>query len=311
MSIDQEESWMNLSGTEKELSAIGEPIIGRIFFATDERTLDQNDVDVLHGLAYYMKAYLARAEGPRLRPFTMGFIGWADYRGAAAYNMRLSQERADMVRAYFDEEFKGRGSTPHWRHHYNSISHGAGEGKARGSQIAQDRRVDITSNRKFKQIVEFEDRQIQGRVNDKTLSRIFQFRVRLGYQVGIPIFEVGVQVFFVEIRNPRNGRTIQLKFMGQGGGIGLPVGASLPSDWQQVDVGSFMEVDDFEGRGEITNASGGFDSSTIFGFYGPNDYGRTPEYQRLRDEPVKITTGGVDLSLGVGGATGYWERFQG
>ena len=59
-----------------------------------------------------------------------------------------------MVRAYFDEEFKGRGSTPHWRHHYNSISHGAGEGKARGSQIAQDRRVDITSNRKFKQIVD-------------------------------------------------------------------------------------------------------------------------------------------------------------
>jgi hypothetical protein len=309
MSIDQKESWFNLSGSETEKSLTGGPIIGQIFFATDERVLDQNDVDVLHGMASYMKAYLGGAEGPFMRSFTMGFIGWADYRGASAYNTRLSERRAEVVRAFFDNEFKGRGSTPFWFHHYNSVALGAGEGKMRGASIARDRRVDITSSRTFKQIVEFEDRKIQERVKDTNLSRNFLFRVVFGYQIDV-VPGLSFSATRVEIQNPKNGKTIKLKMLGLGTGVGLPVGISKPSDWQPVDVGVHMTVDDFEGRGEITSASGGFDSATIYGFYGPNDYGRTPEYQRLRDKPVEIKATGADLSLGVGGVPGFWQRYE-
>ena len=71
-----------------------------------------------------------------------------------------------------------------------------------------------------------------------------------------------------------------------------------------------MEVDDFEGRGEIISVSGGVDSGTIYSFYGPNDYGRTPEYQRLLDKSVDIKANGPDLSVGVGSVPGFWERYE-
>jgi outer membrane protein OmpA-like peptidoglycan-associated protein len=309
MPIDQDESWMNLSGSETRKSATGDRIIGQIFFATAERNLDQNDVDVLDGLARYMKAFLASTEGPYLHPFTIGFIGWADFRGAASYNQRLSQERADMVRAYFDDQFTGSGGTLYWRGRYNAISQGLGEGKARGSEIAQDRRVDITSNRRFKQVVEFEEKKIQGRISDTSLSRIFEFRVVFGYQIDV-VPGLSFAATRIELRNPRSGKRIKLKMLGLGAGVGLPVGVSKPSDWQQVDVGVYMEVDDFEGRGEIISASGGVDSGTIYSFYGPNDYGRTPEYQRLLDKSVDIKANGPDLSVGVGSVPGFWERYE-
>lgn len=300
---------MNLSGSDTEKSATGDPIIGQIFFATAERSLDQDDVDVLDGLARYMKAYLGSTEGPYLHAFTIGFVGWADYRGAAGYNQRLSQERADMVRDFFDDQFIGRGGSLYWRGRYNSISQGLGEGKARGSAIAHDRRVDVTSNRRFKQLVEFEEKKIQGRVSDTNLSRIFEFRVVFGYQIDV-VPGLSFAATRIELRNPRSGKSIKLKMLGLGAGAGLPVGVSQPSAWQQVDVGVYMEVDDFEGRGDIVSVSAGVASGTIYSFYGPNDYGRTPEYQRLRDKPVDIKANGPGLSVGFGSVPGFWERYE-
>lgn len=308
MALDQNESWMNLNGGS-EKSITGDAIIGQIFFATNETNLDVSDLDVLDGLAHYMKQHIASAEGPFAGAFKIGFIGWADHRGAAAYNSRLSEARAKMVRAYFDSQFIGAGGTSYWRQRYSSLQHGAGEGKARGAVLAQDRRVDITSSRKFKQRIEFGDTPVKGRVKDTTLSRIFRFRVIFGYQLDV-VPGVSFGATRIEIQNPRNGKTIKLKLMSAGGGVGLPIGISKPGEWEQVDVGYFMEVTDFEGRGEIVSASGGFDSSTQYCFFGPNDYGRTPEHQRSADEPIIIKQSGPDLSVGVGSMPGFWERYE-
>jgi hypothetical protein len=115
MAIDQGESWVNLAGNGQLEPATKMPIVGQIFFRTDESSLDSDDLDAIESIAVGLKRFLGRTYGPHLQPFKLGFIGYADYRGAAAYNSKLSQRRADMVREEVDDHFLGSHSTFYWR----------------------------------------------------------------------------------------------------------------------------------------------------------------------------------------------------
>ena len=56
MAIDQQSSWFNPSGTPEYPN-----LVGQIFFATDERQLDTQDLHTIESLANAMKDSL----GPR------------------------------------------------------------------------------------------------------------------------------------------------------------------------------------------------------------------------------------------------------
>jgi outer membrane protein OmpA-like peptidoglycan-associated protein len=299
MAIDQMSSWFNPSGTPEFPN-----LIGQIFFATDDQHLDGEDRLVIEQLANAIKKSLGR-EGAYLRPFGLLYKGWADYRGAAGYNLALSKRRADSVKQAFDEFFVGKLGTPFWRQVYNAESMGAGEGKARGSGIAGDRRVDILSTRKMKWRIDFDEVDVKGELKDKDLSRRFKIRMVGGFSGGLGPIPLTVYLLKVDLWNPRNGKRRRLRFDSVGGGFGLPVGFSRTGDWQDLDAGSFMDVDDFEGRANITSASGGVESSTIVTFYGPADYGRTEKLHKVIDRPVVAKFSGWDLNLGVGGADGF------
>ena len=102
----------------------------------------------------------------------------------------------------------------------------------------------------------------------------------------------------------------RLRFDSLGGGFGLPIGFSRSGDWQDLDPGYFMDVDDFEGRTAITSASGLVDSSTIIEFWGPVDYGRTEKLNRAIQRPVEVRFSGWDLNIGVGKTEGFWTMMD-
>ena len=159
-----------------------------------------------------------------MKPFGILYKGWADYRGAAAYNQTLSQERADRVKEAFDEFFLGRLGTPFWRERYMSQAIGAGEGKARGRDLSGDRPVDILTTRKMKWRIDFKGVKMKGEVKDKDLSRSFKIRMVGGFSGGLGPVPITVNMLKVDLWNLRNAKRRRLRFDSLGGGFGLPIG---------------------------------------------------------------------------------------
>lgn len=304
--LDQGESWVNLAGGGEIDPVTKKAVIGQIFFKTDEHALDASDREAVQYLAIGMKQYLSAAEGPYLKPFALGFVGWADYRGAAAYNTRLSERRALIVKDAFDEHFTGALSTPYWRQRYVSASEGAGEGKERDrSRLYRDRRVNIVSNRTFRPRMNFPPTEIRMRPRNAELSREFEIRTRIGGSAGIG--PIGVGVLMIEIRNRRTGKTIKLSFAGAGGSAGFRFGANRPTEFERFETPYYLELIDFVGRGRITGVSAGVDGVTDLQFLGPVTNGRAPRTDILLEKPLLVRTKGWDLNVGVGGVEGLWE----
>jgi hypothetical protein len=252
-----------------------------------------------------MKRYFASTWGEGLKPFTIGFVGWADYRGAAAYNTKLSERRAVMVKEAFDEHFLGPLSTPFWRQRYSSILHGAGEGKERNAlSLHKDRRVDIVSSRTYESRLEFPGTKIELKPKSKELSRQFEIRTRFGIQVSMML---GAALLKIEIRNRRNGKTIKLEIAGPAGSAGPSVGLNRPTEFAPFDTPYYLELTDFAGRGEVSGISVGVAGASNLMFYGPVDYGLAPKHDVLLGKPLVVKTSGWDLNVGLGGMTGVWE----
>jgi hypothetical protein len=310
MAIDQGESWVNLGGDGTVNPHTGFGTIGQIFFRTAEAMLDENDQYQIAMLTVGIKEYLAQVVGlHRMKAFTFGFIGWADYRGAASYNQRLSADRAEMVKQAFDPYFA---EDRNWKHFYSSVSVGAGEGSVRDSaSLHKDRRVDIACSRTFPQKKEivFPDQPIGAVPKDPDLSKRFAVRTIGGISAEIPFTPIGTGVMIIEIKNLRNGKTIGLQHEGAGGGPGLPIGFNKPSDFQNFETPYYMKLDDFVGEGDVSGASvplvGG---ATNLIFYGPLVVGRAPKNDILFNKPLVVMSEGWDLQLGVGGIKGTWVK---
>lgn len=304
--LDQGESWVNLAGGGEIDPVTRKPVIGQIFFQTDEHALDASDVEAIQHLAIGMKQYLSASEGPYLRPFALGFVGWADHRGAAAYNTRLSERRAVMVKEAFDEHFTGALATPWWRQRYVSAAQGAGEGTERDrTRLHRDRRVNIVSNRTFRPRINFPPTEIRMRPRNSELSREFEIRTRIGGSAGIG--PIGVGGLLIEIRNRRNGKTIKLNFAGAGGSAGFRFGANRPTDFERFETPYYLELIDFAGKGRISGISLGFGGATDLQFFGPVTNGRAPRTDIVLEKPLVVTTKGWDLNVGLGGLEGIWE----
>jgi len=67
-------------------------LIGMIYFSTNDRALDRNDLDVLHKLSTFVTTELAHD-----RPVVLSLVGMADARGRASYNKWLSEQRVKAV----------------------------------------------------------------------------------------------------------------------------------------------------------------------------------------------------------------------
>jgi len=308
MAIDQGESWVNLAGNGQLEPATKMPIVGQIFFRTDESSLDSDDLDAIESIAVGLKRFLGGTYGPHLQPFKLGFIGYADYRGAAAYNSKLSQRRADMVREEVDDHFLGSHSTFYWRSRYSSLSYGAGEGRERDRTLLyKDRRVDIVSEKTHRARVEFPDTEIHVSPNNPNLSKAFAMRTRYGLSVNAPVIEVAVQGLKIAIRNERTGEELKMQFAGGGASAGLPIGINRPTTYSKFTTPYYMELTDFLGEGSITGAAV-FVGTTNLEFFGPLASGAAPAIDVQMNKPLVVTQGGWDFSAGVGGVTGSWER---
>ncbi|WP_146030269.1 OmpA family protein [Methylocella silvestris] len=309
MAVDQGESWVNLAGNGVKDPASTLPVVGQIYFRTNETALDDDDRDAIESIAVGLKRYFASEFGPHLRPFEMGLVGYADYRGAASYNLNLSLKRADMVRLALDEHFLGAKSTFYWRSRYRSLARGAGEGAERApARLDKDRRVNIVMAKTYPQKIDFPGTEIRVSPRNKNISRHFLMRTRIGASATIPGAEISAQALFITIRNARSGEEIDLQFAALGGAIGLPFGVNRPTDFQPFTTPYFMETTDFIGKGRLSSASLGFDGASIFEFFGPLENGVAPASDIAAKKPLSVPSTGWDFNVGLGGVEGLWEQ---
>jgi outer membrane protein OmpA-like peptidoglycan-associated protein len=102
----QDKSWADWFGNKGHIASI--------FFSTKKSELDDNDRFVL-GILYRHALQLLPSQHVGFR-----FVGYADHRGTAEYNYRLSLRRAKNVAAYFEELLGDRAN-------YSTVIVGAGE----------------------------------------------------------------------------------------------------------------------------------------------------------------------------------------
>ena len=309
--IDQDVSWVNLSGNGKTDPKTNLPIVGQIYFQTDESQLDDQDEGQIESIAIGIKRYFAAKFGPHLKPFQVGLVGYADHRGSEAYNLNLSLKRAKMVQSALDVHFMGERGGFYWRTRYQSIARGGGEGMERNpSLLHKDRRVNIVMARTYRAEIEFPPVAIHIQPRRQDLSRTFLMRTRGGVSLEAPYIAIGVQVLKVTVRNTRNGREVSMTFTGTGASMGLPIpiGINRPTDFEQITTPYYMEVTDFLGEGAIVSA-GILYGSNVYEFYGPLQNGVAPAGDVKSNRPLVIkTSAGWDLNQGVGRVEGFWER---
>jgi hypothetical protein len=224
-------------------------------------------------------------------PILFKFVGNADHRGSASYNLQLAEKRADAVKRYWDLMFF---AFPY----YQSALESKGEASASSSDLAGSRRVDIFANIQVPRDVSVHmDREIVSGKYDGPRSNRFQFRTFIGAGVGAGVISAGV--ITIEIKNSRTGRRMTYTYAGFGAGGGFSL--NRPSGWEEKTVPLHLDVDDFEGNGVITSAGVG-QTYTMLSFLGPMERG-------LTTKPVVVPFSGFDITVG-GNADilGYWHR---
>jgi outer membrane protein OmpA-like peptidoglycan-associated protein len=280
----QKQSWGNVSG-HPEFPGL----IGQIFFATNDKALDADDLAVLAPMTDYLRGYFHRYARDARKLFK--FVGNADHRGSAAYNLQLARQRAEAVQRYWDNAFFGA-------RFYHSSVESQGESKANRTDMAGSRRVDIFSNILVPrdESVRFDDEIVNGKYRGQ-LSNRFLFRNLLGGTVGAGVLSGGV--LSIEIEDARTGRRAMYTYTGAGTGVGFTL--NRPTDWEEKVLPVYLEVDDFEGPGRVMSVGVLKTLSTLV-FEGPMERGLTAK-------PVEVEFIGWDFSVGAGkDVTGYWHR---
>jgi hypothetical protein len=281
----QLESWCDPRGHQQYAD-----LVGQVFFKTNEDVLDAQDKEAIGAALDYYLSYHANFFRSSLVAFK--FVGNADHRGNADYNMRLSERRADAVKRTFDLGFFGYP-------YYVSKSEAKGESRANPNQTAGSRRVDIFSNFIVPRDVgvAFDNYLVRGRYIGTKTSK---FLIRSLGGGGVSIGPIGGNVVSFEIMNPRTERTAIYQLLSVSGGLGYGMNLPLP-DWTEVDVGAFIDVDDFEGSGGIDSAGVIAGVQTLY-FDGPMHRG-------LTKKPVQVFMTGQDLNVGASvSLIGRWRR---
>jgi outer membrane protein OmpA-like peptidoglycan-associated protein len=286
----QLDSWVDPRGAEGK----AKDLVGQIFFKSDDRKLDKQDLEVIEaGLDYYTKY---QASFYRSSTVLFKFVGNADKSGSASYNDKLALDRAKLVQIEFDRSFAFNGYK-----YYQSTAESLGESRAQNNNMAYSRRVDIFSNFVItKDTSVLFDQYVQEGRYWGTKSRKFKIRTLAGGSFGFKVI-FGVNVLSIEILNPQTERTAMYTLASAG--VGLSWGLNRPSDWTEVDAIDYLDVDDFGGPGRILiNASAGLGGGQVLEFDGPMSRG-------LTTKPIMISLTGWDLQVGGGiDLAGYWFK---
>jgi len=286
-------SWFDQHGQNHSKNfAYGVPkhpgLVASIFFPTDSSDLDDEDCAALDALVDNIKYRLLLDSPMRLRMF-----GYADPRGTDSYNMALGLRRAHGVKRYVDVEMKAAITNAR---NYSSLAQSQGERHPSG-HWAYDRRVDVLSSYVPKRPpIVLDPVTVPGRY-DGPLSNKFKFRTMLGASVGIGV--LAGQVITIQIQNSRSGRIATYTYGGVGGGASI--GINRPTDWTEMPVPVWLDVDDFEGNGHVASV-GVVEGGTMVEFEGPQERGKS-------SEAIVLIFDGWDLNVGFqGDALGYWHR---
>lgn len=285
-------------------SSTGQRIVGRIYFATNEVVLDEEDMREVEKFTIEAKSELISAYGHLRKALSLEFLGWTDHRGSGAYNLGLSQSRADHVRNAMEYFFL---YSSYWKGRYRVSASGLGEGQLRGGDLSGDRRVDIFTDYQPEYTIRGPEVLIKARPSRK-FSRQFQIRTVFELSPPVRVPGIGPQLLCVEMRQPSSGESVVLtigSLASAGFSAGLP--ASRPTDFTTFSVPANLTLEDFVGAGSVQNASWGFGSRSFLHFYGPADRGRLGKEASVLRRPITVRGDGWDLNVGIGTMHGYWN----
>jgi hypothetical protein len=277
--------------------------VALIYFATNERELDDDDRRVLDRLKRYYSE-------ERLRDNHVFFsvVGYADWRPAD--NLGLSQERARSVRRFLDstigqypnitEDRLGPGEPDHREHETNCIN-AHYHCTSQGNGASGDRLQGITAA----QLNRFRVAEVHARMErdlpppppppnptpDSTrirLARSTHFKIRMlqGRGADIPFTPLSGNWNAIEIVDVQNNIRRIYEYKGGGFGISLPVNWSGSSSWVDVYTYAPLSVSHFGGP----TIHGGFGrtapnySEDRFILIGPVRYGSDTVILRFRGQ---------------------------
>jgi len=265
-------------------------LVGQIYFATNDKALDANDQDVMAGAIDFYRSYYANFY--RNTRVLFKFVGNADSRGDAAYNLILGKQRAEAVKRFFDPEFEDY-------QYYHSAAESLGEIKATPNQKGS-RRVDVFSSFLVPRdtSVHFENQLLVGKYHSLKTRR---FKIRTITGGSLAFLVLGGTFLSIEIMSPKSERSAFYTLTSIT--TGVSAGVARPTGWTDFDAKEYLEVDDFEGNGRVLfSASAVVAGGQILEFHGPVERG-------LCDKPVMIALDGWDLQGGVSmDFIGYWHR---
>ena len=135
-SKQRESTSVSLNQMSQPLSGPG-PKIAQIYFATNDRSLDANDRQVLNKLSHQLMGL--KRDGFSLK---LAIVGHTDSRGSAVYNAQLAQTRANAVAQYLGCQVNVKTVQALSMGEQNSIQP-KGRIRVTQQQLSQDRRVDV------------------------------------------------------------------------------------------------------------------------------------------------------------------------
>lgn len=285
----------------------GSPVVAQIFFPFGDASVDQfTDRVALQALIAHYRFELGQGNRVELE-----YVGSADPSGAASFNAKLAQRRADQVKAYVERGINRDGVEALQHARFKSRATSLGESFPTGDSKA-DRRVDVVLRSvTVRQNVDFRDQPVvvPGEYNGP-LTRKLLFK---GYGGGsVSLFKlIGAETQEIEIKNPRTGKSAFYQYIGANVGTPspVPVGVGLPdTDYteKEVPIGfGMVDVEDFAGPGAIIGGSAGKGGATLV-FSGPKlHHGK----KLLKKSGVEFFLTGWNIQFpGLSAGAGTWVR---
>lgn len=218
------------------------PLVGRVFFKTNDATLDDDDMKQLEKLLLPYRQKLSLG-----KPVYFEYLGYADYRYTRDHNDKLSQRRADAVANFLGQPMRF-GDYPDT---YRPTVQGRGidydgiREPPNSKALSIYRRVDIHADP-----LADDPKPTQPAPDDK-LSTRWKARIYDCISAGPPgAIPVTADVFSLEIVDLTNNLAMNFKYRGGGFGKsfkGLPGTTLTTSDWYMFKTLLKYHITDFEG----------------------------------------------------------------
>jgi hypothetical protein len=262
------QSWVNVRRNSR--------LIGQIFFATDNATLDFKDMALLDTVVLEYEPKVKRYNDLGRRVY-FEYDGYADYRATPAHNYELSQKRADAVANHIGDAAR----LGQYTISYAYASRGRGidyrgiDRPADSTELAEYRRVDIIAE-------PVDIPQPKPNIPGDLLSSKWKARLVRGGSGGYG--PATLDAFDVEFVDTTNNIALTYKYSGVGLGVspkGMPGFNAEKSSWVTFSTVLKISLMDFEGGavhlGGQAQVSAGASIDELK-LYGPEAHRGTPRF---------------------------------